>query len=379
MSQQARFQSLDSLRGIAAYLVALHHFWALTPYTTSAFRTHSYLFVDFFFVLSGFVISWSYSKRILSPSDASRFLLLRLFRLYPLHICMILFMVGVQAVQFFAFPYLVSGKAFADAHSLNALITNLAMLQSFGLHDIPTWNFTSWSISAELWVYVAFACARLLRAEPRHFFGACIAAAFILKLTPEGMHSTYSWGVIRCVYGFSVGVLCCFVYQAPNIRLPAWMEVVSALAVICFIVVADGSAAFWAPPLFGVAIVSFAAERGCLSRLLRLKGFQRAGEWSYSIYLVHLPLIVLFWIATNHLTNRFSLGLWGSLPTTGLQVYGHTVTQGWIFTGVFLVVTTGVSGLTYRYIEKPCRDWGRAIVKTSMRPEEAVVAPATGR
>ncbi|TIU76049.1 MAG: acyltransferase, partial [Mesorhizobium sp.] len=83
-----RFLVLDSWRGICALLVALFHFPTTSMISQSAFVGGSYLFVDFFFVLSGFVIASAYGGRLNEPDDLARFALVRFGRIYPLHLMM---------------------------------------------------------------------------------------------------------------------------------------------------------------------------------------------------------------------------------------------------------------------------------------------------
>src|SRR3979409_173570 len=96
-----RFVALDSWRGIAACLVALFHFEAYSHLVYShlngaPFLRNSWLFVDFFFVLSGFVIAANYQQRLREGFGVGRFLLLRLGRLYPLHLFMLAAAVAVK-------------------------------------------------------------------------------------------------------------------------------------------------------------------------------------------------------------------------------------------------------------------------------------------
>lgn len=85
-----RFEALDALRGVCALLVALYHFDAPGVVSTSRLIGNSYLFVDYFFVLSGFVIAFSYGNRLASGEiSTARFMALRAGRIYPLHLAMI--------------------------------------------------------------------------------------------------------------------------------------------------------------------------------------------------------------------------------------------------------------------------------------------------
>src|SRR5260370_28493517 len=84
-----RFVVLDSWRGIAACLVALFHLDGYSHVYGVPFLRNSWLFVDFFFVLRGFVIAANYQQRLLDGFGIGRFLMLRLGRLYPLHFTML--------------------------------------------------------------------------------------------------------------------------------------------------------------------------------------------------------------------------------------------------------------------------------------------------
>src|SRR5947207_14296459 len=86
-----RFEALDSWRGIAACLVALYHLrlYSDSPLIALPLLQHSYLFVDFFFVLSGFVIAANYQQRLGEGFSMWRFALLRFGRVYPLHLALL--------------------------------------------------------------------------------------------------------------------------------------------------------------------------------------------------------------------------------------------------------------------------------------------------
>jgi peptidoglycan/LPS O-acetylase OafA/YrhL len=94
-----RFVALDSWRGICALLVAIHNlnFGSWLPQV--AFVAHSTLFVDFFFVLSGFVISHAYLDKLACPRNVSRFILRRIGRLWPLHAATLAALVGFAALD----------------------------------------------------------------------------------------------------------------------------------------------------------------------------------------------------------------------------------------------------------------------------------------
>src|SRR4051812_32236459 len=86
MPVQSRFRVLDGWRGIAAVMVALYHLRMLGHFFTLAFVRNSWMFVDFFFVLSGFVISFAYLNHLHGPASIVAFLIRRFGRLWPLQI-----------------------------------------------------------------------------------------------------------------------------------------------------------------------------------------------------------------------------------------------------------------------------------------------------
>ena len=82
-----RFDVLDAMRGICALIVALYHFNTTGLLSQLGIVKHGWIFVDYFFVLSGFVIAHSYGARLAERTvGVPRFIALRFGRIYPLHI-----------------------------------------------------------------------------------------------------------------------------------------------------------------------------------------------------------------------------------------------------------------------------------------------------
>src|SRR5262249_28829215 len=82
----SRYIALDGWRGICAIGVALHHFPQIFLFSNAPLFRSGWLFVDFFFVLSGFVITHAYGGKLRSASSTLEFMTRRFFRLYPLHL-----------------------------------------------------------------------------------------------------------------------------------------------------------------------------------------------------------------------------------------------------------------------------------------------------
>ena len=158
---QARihFRVLDSWRGIAALFVAIFHLNVLSAIYSLDFIRNGYLFVDFFFVLSGFVITHTYSDRLGTLQSLGTFAIRRLGRLWPLHVVVLLAFVAVEGAKAISAARGASfyKPPFTDGTSPGSILTNLFFGQSYGIERQLTWNPPSWSICAEFWTYFIFA------------------------------------------------------------------------------------------------------------------------------------------------------------------------------------------------------------------------------
>src|ERR1700737_2363832 len=95
---KVRFDALDSLRGLSALMVVLYHAnFSSFLYNLPIIR-HSYLFVDFFFVLSGFIMYYNYGS-LTDTASFRQFIGMRFFRLYPLHFTLLMVFVGSEALS----------------------------------------------------------------------------------------------------------------------------------------------------------------------------------------------------------------------------------------------------------------------------------------
>ena len=359
-----RFTVLDSWRGICATLVALMHFKGLYHGGQTAFLENAYLFVDFFFVLSGFVITHAYWDRIAGARDAGLFLLRRLGRLWPLHAFVLAVLVLMELALLGLAPWFGAAyprAPFSDGQSVAQILSNLALVNGWGLHDTGTWNNPSWSISTEWGAYILFALCCLL---PRRLATGLLlltiplGAVIVLSLSPDYMDTTYDYGLWRCFMGFAVGHVVWRLRRRHPVTLsaPTVLEVAAVAAVIWFCAALGLSPLSVAAPfLFGAVVWVFAAEAGSLSRLLKLRPFQWMGRVSYSIYMVHWG--IAFALRT---------GLMALAALTDRRFFTPDA-QGrrWLDLGsvwlndavivLYLALVFAVAGWTYRRIEDPGR------------------------
>jgi peptidoglycan/LPS O-acetylase OafA/YrhL len=371
-----RFLALDSVRGLCACLVALGHFATASPYTEWSIARNSYLFVDFFFILSGFVICWNYAHRLSSWLDVRHFAVLRLGRLYPLHITVLAGFVTLEFVGYFLYPHLLNHPPFGPTNAPAMLVPHVLLVQGFATQSAMTWHIPGWSISVELWTYALFAAVCLFaRARLASVAAAGVAAVAMVAFVRTTNFTESSLG--RCLLGFGLGVLCCLAFRQvkwrPSRSMASAIEVMALSAIA--VVVAGVVSPWFAPWAMSLAVLVCATERGIVSQVLLARPMVELGRLSYSIYMVHTLAINGFWIATNLVRSK-GLDLWGLKLRTAHQVYGRDALEGLLFMVAFLTAVVALSAFTFRYIEQPGRDWSRRYAK-SLRRITARSAPVT--
>ena len=376
VTSSAEIAALTSLRGVAAFAVLIFHFRdqfgpTINPDHLTLFFARGFLFVDFFFVLSGFVIALSYGPMFadaITPRDYAAFLIKRLARIYPLHIVILMGFVASECAK-----YLVATNA-NPAFSVNtgaALLANIFLVQSWGLFNHYTWNHPAWSISTEWFAYLLFPLLAFSLLRLRGFLRPLVvvlACGIVLKIfyaIPTEMQPGYF--LLRCVPSFVLGMLVC---ELRN-KLPSRLGDIFARDVTLLIALAAAFLAIaWpCPDIIVIAIfclVVLAASLNCstVARYLSAPPLYFLGVISYSIYLVH-TLILRVWQMLFQVVWHSRLG--------GTEA----ITAFVIMTGLVLAV----SSLSFYYVEAPGRNFfGRYAAKLSRSKIEktsSAVGPET--
>jgi peptidoglycan/LPS O-acetylase OafA/YrhL len=375
-----RYAALDGWRGLSAVLVALYHWRGQLGYQVNShlaempFIRNAYLFVDFFFVLSGFVIAARYQDALAERTVRFRdFVALRIGRLWPLQIfTLLLMLVVVRAVLLKDWGW-IDFRTPAEDISARSFALNVFLLQGMHTTGMLTWNHPSWSISAEFFTYIAFALAWLAMRRMAWLFAVTMLVAMpVLLLQLKGhMDATYDWGFLRSVFGFAAGVLVFNAMRGERVQAAAKrlttgvatiVELALTAGVVAFVSLAGtGPASIAAPVVFALTVAAFSLQRGALGRVLLLAPAQLLGKLSYSIYLLQFPLQQLLMfaaigLASNDVIERETLFLFP--PGARFQL-GATQTVGDMTNVVMLIVLIGAAALTYRWVESP----GRAYVR----------------
>lgn len=370
-----RFEALDSWRGLCALAVIIYHFgyYINIEFLQTAITYNAYLFVDFFFVLSGFVVCHAYRDRLGNRRQLGGFLLRRIGRLWPLHLVVLFaLMLAIMAVNLGGHhPERLTIEAGQGNYSLQALLLNGALLNSMGFYGIG-WNGPAWSIGAEFYTYLLFALVVLLFRGRLLLVACALSVAAILAIVifaPSYMNSTADYGFIRCIAGFFAGVVAFHAHErlrGKSMPLASLWEIAAIVIAGLFIAYAGrgadqvGVQSVLAPLAFAIVVLVFARERGRVSALLRLSPFRALGLWSYSIYLLHMPLLIVL---------SYLLWLYGDVAGTDLmtdvavngkaaQLYdlGSPLVAGAALAG-FMALVVALAALSFRLVEVPWRDY----------------------
>jgi peptidoglycan/LPS O-acetylase OafA/YrhL len=372
MTEAHRFRALDGWRGVCALLIALHHFPAHGAIYHLPLVRNAWLLVDFFFVLSGFVITHAWGERISSTSAVASFAVRRFFRLWPLQAALLAAFIALELYR-----YMVTGTGFIGERSFFAIFTNLTLIQSLGLHDRLTWDTPSWAVSTEFWTYIVFALVVFATGRFRALASVGLVAVSIAILALHsryGMRETFDWGIARCVYGFFLGSL---TYELWRNRWLAELGgaaaefTVAAIAVAFLIVIpGDRPLEYLAPPVFAIFVLIFASDAGLASRVMSGRVLQNLGQWSYAIYLVQMLVIVVMVSALNSFAPGHTVS--GADGVTFIR-FANPIADD-VITLVYLAIVVALAAAAWRFIEVPGQ---RIAMERFLRPRETTASTST--
>lgn len=293
-----RYDTLDAMRGVAAFLIILRHtptFWG-----GLAFQ-QSYLAVDFFFLLSGFVVCHAYEAKLRTDLSVIQFMKLRLIRLYPVYAIGVAVSLLCLALKFYNLPY--------TGWKLAWVVSGAAALLPFPSHDqIFPLNGPAWSLWCELAGNLVYALGVKYLTNRRlsvlvAICGAIVAvsACFTHKGGIDGGFTLKTLPVALARFGFSFGLGLLLYRQRAAGAERRYVRLGLALAPLAILF---GLLAFhnlsrpWAS-LYAVACVGlvfpalllFAADFEPPAWLL--PAFRFLGVCSYPVYILQVPASVL--------------------------------------------------------------------------------------
>jgi peptidoglycan/LPS O-acetylase OafA/YrhL len=281
-----------------------HHYSGWRPLDFLA--TRGYLWVEFFFVLSGFILTHAYWPRLnelLRRSGYLAFLRARLIRLYPLHLFMLFLLlamvIGLRALAAHGGYHSIFDARYHQDVSIKGFWLSLFLVQAWNMMGSLTWNGVSWFVSVEFALCLMFP-ALLWLAEGKLWRGFALIAAglaglvALLLTSRHGLDITFHNGVLRGLSDFSIGVGMAVLFRRikSRDRLPEWVHSllqILLLTLLGYVVMHTGWShtrmdIFTVLPLM-LLVFALAFDRGLVARLLHMRLPQVMGEWSYAIYL----------------------------------------------------------------------------------------------
>jgi len=369
---KSHFQALDGLRGTAAFSVFLFHIWEmLVPDLAHNPMPHTFLAVDFFFALSGFVLGHAYDARLaptaLVPLTFWGFVKRRLIRLHPMVIVAAIIAVAVYLIDPFVdgAPRVgakISQLAFSGIVGLSLfLLPSPQLPDTFG--ETHSLNGPSWTLFQEYIANLLYGLFGRYLNLSLHLL-LCVASAIALVLTAQHFGNLgHGWGwsdfwvaPVRLACPFLLGLLVSRLGWKLRVPNPFLLLSIVLLVVFYAPVLARFNGLFEA----GCIIIVFPMVLICGAAVHEVTGWQGRlcrfiGDMSYPLYIVHYPFIYLFahWNWHTH-PDPWRLGL----VTASLYI-GVTV----------------IAYVLMRWYDKPVRAWlARACFSPSMAKTVAPTA-----
>ena len=336
------FVILDGLRGLAAFTVIVFH----APEMFGRFSFPSgYLAVDFFFMLSGFVLTFAYQAKLDAGWSTVAFFKTRIARLYPLYLLGLLL-----GFLFTVFVNVYRGLPVINNYRLLALGLGLLILPMESRHPFSgntafPMNFPSWSIFFELIANVIH--ARFLRHRTTVIlsfvalfsFGGVLFYAQMIGTINVGLDSPENvFCIFRVMFSYTVGMLLFRVWKSGvvKIKVPPTL-----IALVLLVSLALPITKIRVLHELSIMIIVFPAVILAASvaqpnpRWVQL--FRILGQASYALYILHGPLYSLFVQSWIHVSRRAfeDFAPWNSL--------------------IFLTFLTAAALLLDRFYDAPTR------------------------
>ncbi len=349
-----RITKLDGLRGVFSLMVVFYHYKLLylpDPIYNNPVIRESYTFVDFFFVLSGFVIAYNYNS-ISTYKDFWIYLKKRVARLYPLlfftSTLFLIYRFSRNIIQEFS-PSMykftqdevLPMKSLLLEYAESLMFTNSSPVFGIGQGINPP----TWSISAEMISYTVFGLISIyaIGKGKKVLLFLVILLSILFCIYYGSLFMSGDYGFVRGLISFNLGYFVWLVSKM-KFKLNNNLEyVIPVILVLIFYILnsypeeseTKGMIGLITIPIFfAISILILLKTNGLLSKALDTRPLQFLGETSYSIYLNHYLFISLI--------PQVLFGI--------LKIPQNTMTELIVFTGVILFVII-YSKYTYKYVE----------------------------
>ncbi len=360
-------QGIQGLRAIGAFSVALSHSWD-SPVRDAAWFDGSFLVVDMFFVLSGYLVTMVYAERATDWRQGRGMIASRLGRLYPTHLAMLFLLLfllnlklginlvlGALGVDIGMTPIADQPQIF----DLQYFLLTVTMLHGLGIDDRDLFNFASWSISAEFWAFVVMTtCFVTMRNRARRItFGwiaiaACVSFYLACWWRPEqrtfDTTQLLDRNLARSIMAYFVGMMACVFRRAHllelNDRMIGLLQAATLVAIV--LVICNQPRLFmsqlWSLPIWAALIISLSYGRGWAVPILGCAPMIWLGERSFGIYMCHSVVVIM-------IKHRVLM-----------------VDSAWLRALLlvpYLAANVVIAHFLYRYLEMPVATWVKERVR----------------
>ncbi len=345
--------ALTSLRFVAALAVVLHHATGIAGNLIfiALFGRFGWLGVSFFFLLSGFVLMWSYNPE----TKPGRFIFRRFTRIYPLHLLTLL-----AALTLFAIYHEPIGGYHG---TLYGTLANVLLIHGWvPLHPEirQAWNGVSWSLSCEFFFYLCapFLLPLIARQNGMVLAKTAVALWFLLGgalllASMEGWSrflDIFMYHPVPRLFEFSLGAFGArWLQQGFRPPAVAWALVAAVLPADCYVLVTgpqkscgDIMNLLFMPGALLFILSVAAAERGGRAGLLLHPGLIMLGEASFALYMTHALWLGVF---AHAVLPRVAFWRGSSLY---LEMGGLIL---------YLVCALALSIVVHLWVEMPLRLW----------------------
>ncbi len=299
-SRRPPLRALTGIRFVAAAMVLLFHFGAGfaaragAPRPAVTFLANGYLGVGLFFMLSGFIIAYTYEGKLTGRAALTDYAVARFSRIYPVYLLALLLML----------PFAAGKLSGAGATRVLVMTQSWTAPASSGGY---TWLMQAWTLSVELFFYL---CAPVLlwalrRAGPRALAAAAVVLALALPVlqvpgTPPGTMPRFAWlafvplPALR-LCEFAYGAVLCTLFLRGGERIARVggdaPVLANAIAIVALLAATpDKTVTGAAMALTGLLLVQLAIGRSLLARLLSGRAILLLGASSYALYLLQAPV-----------------------------------------------------------------------------------------
>jgi peptidoglycan/LPS O-acetylase OafA/YrhL len=359
LSTKPHYEILDGLRGVAAITVVIFHI--LEAHYLSKFENplnHGYLAVDFFFVLSGFVIGYAYDDRW-GGMSVGTFLKRRVFRLHPMVILgtllgVVLFYFGASSL----FP-IISGvpvwKLLLYALLGILMIPTPPSADIRGWEEMYTLDAPSWSLFYEYIANILYALFVRKFTKTALSILVALSAGATLYLTLIQGDVVGGWtftghhlhvGFTRLLFPFFAGLLLYRLKKLTKVKHAFFWCSIVLLAVLVAVPRLGGEENLWMNGLYEALVIIFVfpaivymGASGEVKGRFPSRLCKFLGDISYPAYLVNYPIIYIYlgWIADTK----------------------YTIFQAWPAALLVFAATIVVSYLLVKFVDEPVRQWLR--------------------